>query len=77
MNTAAILPGEDRCVCKCHESVCVTPSHLFYIILSSPARRGRTSRYIFLVPMFVCLHVTVKAVRREVKGEGGLKRRVS
>ncbi len=85
MNTAAILPHEERCVYKCHgsESVCVTPSHLSYIIFSclkngSPAQRGRTSCYIFLVPTFVCLHVPVplRAVEKEVKGEGGLKRRM-
>lgn len=64
-----ILPG----VCKCRGS---ESSHLSYIIFSSAARPGRTSR--FLVPMFVCLHVTVllKAVGREVKGQRGVKREV-
>lgn len=60
MNTAAILPREEHCVFKCHssESVCVTPSHLSYIIFSfnmvrQPDEAEPLVRFLFF--WFLCL----------------------
>lgn len=58
MDSAAILPGEERCVSKCHGSYDAFASILHY-------------SYRPAAPMCFCLHVTVsvKVGRTEVKGE--------
>lgn len=84
MNTAAIIPRQERCVCKCHgsESVCVTPSHLstlFSVVLQIVHQpHGAQLLASFFFFWFLCLFAFMipmpqKAVKKEVKGEGGFE----
>lgn len=61
MNRAAMVPLEEHCVCKCHGSECVAPSHIFYLTLSVVLKmflQPNEAELVllldfFLVPMFV------------------------
>lgn len=77
LNTAAILPGEERCVCKCHgsESVCETPWHLsytfFFPVDLKVFQRADEAEFVFSLDFvwFLCSSAFVLQCRWRLSGE--------
>lgn len=69
MNRAAILPREERCVCKCRGSESVWCPHLYRTSLTSPARPGLV--FIFFCFWFLWSFAFMLQCRQRSKGEGG------